>query len=162
MEKVYFDAPVNECVGVIWQGRQVVFAGLSVHQEPARYRGSEVLAPFLQEDFHFFFEDEQPDLPIYAVPRILILGHDSAGGYFASTRMDVSLNETFPLYYLAKNGGVYQVEGDSRELLSGTFQWRECMRPSDAVKLYPSREMAQRDFCIHDLRELHLPGTPNQ
>lgn len=161
METVYFDAP-KDCIGIALSGKQVVYTGLEIHREPVRYRGCQALAPFLKEDFHFYFEDEEPQIPIYAVPQVLILGHDSDGGWFASTRMDVRLEEDFPLFYISREGRVYQVEGESSRLLTGTFRWRECLRPSDAVKLYPSRAMARRDFEIHDLAELDLPGLPGQ
>lgn len=160
METVYFHDPAG-CVGIAIPGRQVAYTGLRVHQEPARYRGSEALAPFLQEDFYFFFEDEEPDVSLYAVPRVLILGYDSAGGYFASTQMDVRLDENFPLLYISRERKVYQVEGESSLLMTGTFRWRECLRSSGAVKLYPSRVAAQRDYLIHDLAELDLPDLPD-
>ena len=160
METVYFDAP-KDCVGILLSGKQVVYTGLTVHQEPARYRDCGALAPFLQEDFHFFFEDVEPDVALYAVRQVLILGYDSAGGYFASTQMDVALDENFPLFYISRERNLYQVEGESSQLLTGTFRWRERLRPSEAVRLYPSREMAQRDFAIHDLAELHLRGLPD-
>lgn len=157
---IYFDAPKEECVGVIWKGRQVVYTGGSVHQEPAAYRGVKELEPFLRVDFHFFFEDEKPGVEIYAVPELLILGYDSAGGYFAATRSDAGFTENFPLFYLSKEMKLYAVEGGSSQLFAGT--WRDKLQPSDAVKVYPSRAMAERDFVIHDLSELHLPGLSGE
>ena len=106
METVYFDAP-KDCIGIALSGKQVVYTGLEIHREPVRYRGCQALAPFLKEDFHFYFEDEEPQIPIYAVPQVLILGHDSDGGWFASTRMDVRLEEDFPLFYISREGRVY-------------------------------------------------------
>lgn len=157
---IYFDMPKEECVGVIWEGKQVVYTGGLIHQEPAAYRDMKELEPFLRVDFHFFFEDEKPDVEIYAVPELLVLGYDSAGGYFATTRTDADFTENFPLFYLSQEGRLYLVEGGSGQLLKGT--WRDKLRPSDAVKVYPSRAMAEQDFSIHDLSELNLPGVPGE
>lgn len=156
-EKVFYvDAPA-ECIGIMMKDKQVVYTGCTVHREPARYRETEALTPFLQEDFHFFFDDQDPGVELYAVPEVLVLGYDSTGGYFLTTCMDVSLGEDFPLFYLSAERVLYAVEGESSQLLTGEYRWREGLRPSDAVRVYPSREAAQKDFTIHDLNELNLP-----
>lgn len=156
-EKVmYFDAPAG-CVGIAMADKRVVYTGCTVHQEPARYREAEALTPFLREDFHFFFDDQDPGVELYAVPEVLVLGYDSAGGYFLTTCMDVRLEEDFPLFYFAADRVLYAVEGESSRLLTGEYRWRDRLRPSDAVRVYPSREAARKDFTIHDLNELNLP-----
>lgn len=156
-EIIYFDAPKG-CTAILLKGKQVVYTGCTLHQEPAKYRGAEALQPLLEEDFHFFFEDEDPDVRLYAVPELLILGYDSAGGYFATTRMDADFREDFPLFYLSSERKLYAVEGESRRLLTGKWNWRENLRPSGEVKLYLSREMAEKELEIHDLKELNLPS----
>lgn len=153
---IYLDAPA-ECIGVAVKEKQVIYTGCTVHQEPARYREAEELEPFRREDFHFFFDDQDPGVELYAVPEVLVLGYDSTGGYFLTTCMDVRLDVDFPLFYLSAERVLYAVEGESSRLLTGEYCWRDRLRPSDAVRVYPSRAKAQEDFPIHDLSEWSLP-----
>ncbi len=154
----YLDRTGMEGFGVIVGGKSVVFTGVSVHQEPERYRAHEVLTPFWKEDFHFFFGQEGPQQNFYAVPAILVLGYDSAGGYFITTETDVSFEKNFPLFYLSTEQKVYFLTEESSRFLTGEYRWRESLQPTDAIRIFPSREKAEEEFQIHDRRELDLPA----
>lgn len=155
-EYYYFDRQGLEGMGVIYNGKPVVFTGISIHTEPSKYRGNHALIPLLKEDFLFFFHDDVPSLNFYAVPALLIIGYDSAGGYFATTEMNFTFRENFPLFYITAERQVYRIKGESSWFLTGEYHWRENLEPSDAVKIYPSRLAAENDFYIHSAEELNL------
>ena len=150
----YLDKESLNGMGVILRGKTIILTGVSVHQESARYRESDALTPFLKEDFHFFFDDEEPRPGFYAVPAVLILGYDSVGGYFASTEDDFSFEGNFPLFYISAQRQVYFITEESRRLLSGEYRWQRELQLTDLIKIYGSRQMAEREFEIHDF-EIH-------
>lgn len=150
----YFDRQGLEGMGIIFNGKRVVFTGIAVHTESEKYRGNEALIPFSKEDFHFFFDNDVPNLNFYAVPALWIIGYDSAGGYFATTETDFSFQENFPLFYVSAENQAYLIKGDSTRFLTGEYHWRENLEQSDEIKIYTSRLMAEKDFDIHDADEL--------
>lgn len=152
----YFDIQGLEGIGVIFHGKRVVFTGISVRTEPEEYRGHEALIPFSKEDFHFFFDNDVPDLNFYAVPALWIIGHDSAGGYFVTTETDFLFQENLPLFYVSAESQVYLIKGNSTQFLTGKYRWREDLEESDEIKIYSSRLMAEKDFDIHNADELNL------
>ena len=159
----YFDIQGLEGMGIIFNGKRVVFTGISVYTELEKYRDNEILMRFLNEDFHFFFDDNVPKLDFYAVPALWIIGYDSAAGYFATTETDFSFQEDFPLFYISVKNQVYLIKGGSALLLTGEYHWRENLEQSGEVRIYPSRGMADKDFDIHDAGELTLLSRePNQ
>ena len=154
----YLDRSSCGCIGIILRGKTAVFTGISVHQEPEKYRGDPVLLPlFLKQDFHFFFDKDDIHLDLYAVPCLSIIGYDSTGGYFATTEYDFSFQEDFPLFYISAERKLYSIEGNSTQFLTGAYAWKEKLKPSDAVKIFTSKQMAQKEFTIHDISELDVP-----
>ncbi len=149
-DNYYLDKESLNGIGVILRGKNIVLTGVSVHQESVRYRENDALTPFLKEDFYFFFDDEKPHLNFYAVPAILVLGYDSAGGYFAATDDDFSFEENFPLFYISAQKQAYFITEESSRFLSGEYRWQKDLRPADRIKIYESRQMAEKDFEIHD------------
>ena len=151
----YFDRQGLDGTGVIFNGKSVVFTGISIHTEPDQYRENDALTPFSKEAFHFFFDDDVPNLNFYAVPELCIIGYDSTGGYFATTAEDFSFQDNSPLFYVSAENRVYSIKGESSQLLTGQYHWRENLEPSDDVKIYPSKLMAEKEFDIHDADEIN-------
>ena len=137
-------------VGLFLPGKQVVLTGTAVHREPEALRGNPAMEPFRQEDFHFFFEGDTVRPEFYTVPAVVLLGRDSAGGWFASVGEEGAFQDNVPLFYLSAERKAYAVTGESRQFLTGNFRWRETLRPTDAVRVYASRQEAEREYRIHN------------
>lgn len=153
-EPLYLDRESLErlggTVGILLPGRQVVLTGTAVHREPEALRGHPALEPFLREDFHFIFEGDTVRPEFYTVPAVVLLGHDSAGGWFASAGEENPFQDNAPLLYLSAERRAYAVTGESRQFLTGNFRWREALEPTDAVRVYGSRQEAEQEYRIHD------------
>lgn len=132
---IYFDKP-NECIGICYRSKKVIFTGMTIYSEPVKSRNEESIKLFSKEDFHFFFDDEIPNLKMYAIPALLILGYDSCGGYFAAIDGDISFDESFPLYYISFKRIVYRIEGDRKLLPTGKLNWKEHLVKADDIKIY--------------------------
>lgn len=147
----YFDlSELGGCVGIFaGPGDMVVCTGMQLHTEPAKYRGCEPAQRFAREnDLHFWFGDERPEVPIYAVPKIEIGGYDSRGGLFAGSP-DFTLSQAEPLYYIDRAGRCFLITADSREFSGLGLAWRERMVPTDAIEVFSSLEEARERYNIH-------------
>lgn len=153
---LYLDRSEDGMFIITRKSQKTVFTGISLHSEPAEARKrDDILKRFQKEDFYPFFDDETPHLNMYAVPILLIFGHDSRGGYFATTDSDISyFTKSFPLYYISCESDVYKIDADSMLLISGELDWKAHLIPTDAVKIYSSRQMAEKDYWIHDIGEV--------
>lgn len=149
----YFDlSNLGGCVGIIASpGDRVVYAGTQIHREPVKYRGSAPAERFAREnDLHVWFDDEEPDIEIYTVPKTGIGGYDSTGGLFAGSP-DFSFRDGEPMYYIDRERNCYLITENSRDFPDMGLAWREKMVPTDAVEIYSSREEAM------EAHEIHIP-----
>lgn len=140
------------CVSVIaGPDREVVFTGTRVHWEPEKYR--HLAAPFEENDFHFWFGNSEPEAPVYTVPRTVLCGYDSRGGYFAALG-ELSFREPEPLYYISPEGKCFLITSDARAFREPFPGWREGMVPGGDIEVFLSREEAARKYEIRNLQEL--------
>lgn len=150
---IYLDTTKEKnCVGVILEkGTQVVHTGVEVHIEPAKYR--DMAKPFEENDFHFWFSDEQPEVSLYTVPKTVLGGYDSQGGYFAAIG-EMDFREGAPLYYISADRRCWLVTDDCRRFRGDFKTWRENLTPSDDIAVFASREAAMEQYDIKELKDL--------
>lgn len=150
---VYLDVTKEKgCVGVVLkQDVQVVYTGTELHREPAKYR--DLARPFEDNDFHFWFGDEKPEVSLYTVPKTVICGYDSRGGCFASID-SLPFHEQQPMYYISPDLQCWLITDDAREFREPFPDWREKLTLSDAIDVYPSREEAEKKYEIKELKDL--------
>ena len=152
----YLDKQGMAGVGIFLRGKTVVFTGTSIHRENAAYRDCPATEPFRKAGFYFFYSDDPWEPDFYAVPAVLVVGHDNAGGCFATTEPDFALGKDVPLFYISPERRAYAIQARSSRLPAGEFPWKDNLLPTDAVKIFRSRAMAEREFAIHDGKELGL------
>lgn len=134
-------------------GEIAVLTGVVLHTEPAKYRGEKSDAFIRDFDFHFWFDDEEPEVTLYAVPRIEVGGYDSEGGLFAGS-IDFTLSRAKPMYYIDKDRRCHLITSDSREFLAMGRSWRERMTHTDAIEIFPTKEEARKKYNICDVESL--------
>lgn len=143
----YFDlSDLGGCVGIIANpGDKVILTGTQVHREPEKYRGCELAERFSREnDLHFWYGRETPNLSVYTVPKVELGGYDSRGGMFAGCQ-DFTLRDAEPLYYIDRERRCFLITADSRTFSGMGRMWREQMVPTDAIEVFSSQaEAAQR------------------
>ena len=153
--RFYLDRQGLEGVGLLLRGRSVVWTGTSVHREPEAYRASDVLEPLRREGFFLFFGEEGPRNVPYAVPALVLLGHDGRGGYFATAEgEEFSFQNDALLLYISPELQPYRIRGGSARLMTGEYAWRKDLEPLPCIHVYASRRLAEADFPIHDAGEI--------
>jgi len=150
---VYLDVmKENGCVGVIFEKDvQVVYTGTQIHIEPAKYR--DLAKPFVENDFHFWFSDEKPEISLYTAPKTEVCGYDSAGGYFAAID-HLDLREPQPIYYIDPELRCWLITADARKFRNPFPNWRDQMTRSDDIAVFSNREEAEKKFDIKELKDL--------
>lgn len=93
---------------------------------------------------HFIFEDSAPEAPFYAVPYLCVFATDGGAGFFAARRIP-DLAEDEPVYYIPGRKKVYQVADSLQELIYEDDRWQEHLRQARKIRLYASREAAERN-----------------
>lgn len=97
---------------------------------------------------HFIFEGNVPEVPFYAVPYLCIIGRDEKGGFFAmKNRPDPEewfFDEAEPVYYIPGWKRVFFAAGSLLDLLEEGSAWRGSLRESRKIRLYPSRQAAEK------------------
>lgn len=154
--KIYCDLTQEAgCVGVcMTNGHQLVCTGTELHTEPAKYRTLPLAVRLAQEcDVHFWFDDEQADVPFYTVPRTVVFAHDSRGGYFAA-RDHAALDWSEPLYYIDAALVCRRLVPVGKNLADLGMGWRERMTPCDEIEVFPSRAAAEERYRILTLQQL--------
>lgn len=154
--KVYCDC-TNEpgCVGVLL-GREieVVFTGTQLHIEAAKYRTLPLALRLAQEcDLHFWFSDEQPELPFYTVPKTEVFAHDSRGGFFVTTE-HAALDWSAPLYYIDPMLVCHRIPPTGKTVADMGSTWRETMVPWGELEAFPNRAAAEARYPILTLQQL--------
>ena len=154
--KVYCDITGKPgCIGIIPNpGVEIIFTGVELHSEPAKYRTLPLAVRLAQEcDLHFWFDDEKPEKPFYTVPKTEVFAHDSRGGYFVTTE-NLGLDWSSPLYYIDTMFVCHRIKPVGKELVDmGTF-WRETMTPCADIAVFPNRAKAEEQYRILTLQQL--------
>ena len=145
----YFDLTrLDGATGIIPNpGDTIVLTGTGLHREPAKYRGCEAAVRFAEEqDLHFFYDDEHPELPLYTVPRMEVGGYDSRGGLIAGSP-HFGLREMVSLYYIDRERKCLLIPGGENfpELGDG---WRERLVPAGEVQVFASYAEAAEHLPI--------------
>ena len=171
MKKLYLDYPVYDRYREQTDADEAVTLDL----EGGTYRlvkaGTEILAlrgdpgdPCYREmagksGLRFIFEGNVPEIPFYAVPYLCLIGRDEKGGFFAvRNRPDPEewfFDEAEPVYHIPGRKRVFFAAGSMEELTGAGSSWRGGLRESKKIRLYPSREAAERSRPFAD--EAMLP-----
>ena len=114
-----------------------------------------------QTGLHFIFEGNVPEIPFYAVPYLCLFGTDGRGGFFAMKRRP-DPEEMFccaeePVYYIPGRRRVYYAAAGLEELTGMGRAWRNSLRVSRKIRLYPSMEAAERSRSFAEEEMLSLP-----
>lgn len=153
MTRYYDDSGIPGCIGIIPNpGDTIIFTGTQIHIESAKYRGEQSERFARECDFHFWFDDEKPELEIYTVPKMEVVGRDSCGGLFVCNGGSF-LREEEPMYYLDQKRRCFRIAQNSRKFLDCGMKWRDSLIPSDAIEVFASKEKAKKKFNIIDLKE---------
>ena len=149
MKKLYVDASSLNGGGafVLETGKQaeLVYAGVTVYSMSPRER-PDYGALEQANGLRFLFDDmPAPELPCYPVPQMDVFALDG-GGWFASLGGFTGLDESWPIVYLRRDGGLLRAADDlpafARLLQAGG--WREQMAPEPSeVRLFSSRRDAE-------------------
>ena len=147
----------NGCFGIIPEnGETIVFTGVSVYSMPLSVKRDEGEA---YDDFarkygiHFIFDDCIPEIDFYTVPKIEIAATDSDGGFIASVGEPFSFHNPVPLIYISADRKVYLITDDSSKFFSIASEWRSRLIPYGGIKLYGSKEEAQKEYPIIDFEQ---------
>ena len=160
MKKLYLDYPVYDRYREQTDADEAVTLDL----EGGTYRlvkaGTEILAlrgdpgdPCYREmagksGLRFIFEGNVPEIPFYAVPYLCLIVRDEKGGFFAvRNRPDPEewfFDEAEPVYYISGWKRVFFAAGSLLDLLEEGSAWRGSLRESGKIRLYPSRQAAEK------------------
>lgn len=151
---VYIERPKG-LWGVVMRGARAVFVGAELHREPEKYRKSAALRPYAAAGFHFFFEDDAAP-EIYAAPWMCIVGHDGAGGLFATPADDFTFERGETLYYVSPRRALYEIALSPAAIAAGDASWRTRLAPSNAARIFASRAEAEAEFEIRDAADFGM------
>lgn len=144
----YIDiSKANGAVGFIAdEGEMIILTGTEIHREPEKYRSLGELYE-REKDIYFWYGEEGPEESLYTVPRIELAAYDSRGGYLA-------LLEDRPVYIDHQKRAFSLPEADS--ILQLPNDWYDRREPIEPIRIFSSREEAEKVFPIQDF-EAVLP-----
>lgn len=96
-------------------------------------------------DCHFFLDGDQPTLPFYSVPAVEIVALDSQAGYICLTADKV--------LYVNSDHVAFEIAESWDDFLNNPHDWQKRLVPYDGMRLYPSKEAAEKDIQFFDLDE---------
>ena len=131
-------------VGLFLMDAEAAPAGTEIYVMPVKDKNEEYDRIAKKTGIHFIFDDHVPEIPFYAVPYLCIFATDDRDGFFACKHIpDFAYEE--PVYYIPGRKKVYQVADSLEELINGDKNWRENLRQARKIRLYASREAAERN-----------------
>ena len=123
-----------------------MWAGTTIYSMAVNQKCREYQELADQFDICFLFDDDVPVVDFYSVPWIDILAKDSHGGYFAGFQGTVGLDEAVPILYIDSGKNIYRIADNLKDFLDSPNRCMEQKKVADEVKIFKSKEEAQRKF----------------
>ena len=159
MKKVYLDrTKYTDCMAVYVRDAQVENAGATVYAMPVKDK-NDAYERFAQEHgIWFIFADDVPQIAFFAVPQVDVFAHDGAGGYIGMAGQTADLQSDAPVVYIDAQRRVYMLAERGAEFVANAGNWREKLVPWEGIRLYNSREEAEKDIEFLELSDEGLPA----
>ena len=90
-----------------------------------------------------------PEIQIYTVPYVLVMARTDDGGYIVALDED-GFSSKRPICYISEEGECYQVASNGKNFLKGGRAWRESRVPYKELRIFASREEAEKEYDILD------------
>ena len=144
-EKIYIDKISHpEAVAYFLTDYEPVWAGTTIYSMAVNQKCREYQELADRFDICFLFDDDVPVVDFYSVPWIDIFAKDSNGGYFAGFHGTVGLDEDVPVLYIDGGKNIYRIADNLKDFLDNPNRCREKKKATDEVKIFKSKEEAQR------------------
>ena len=145
MKTVYYD--MNDitagAVGIFLRDARVMPAGVTICAMPVQEKGEAGYAEFASKDVHFIFEDEQPEIDFYALPRLDVFAR-TANGLLATLGESSDVEGEAPIVLIDAQKNVFRAARNMMDLLTST-NWKDGVAPETEVRLYDDRAAAEAD-----------------
>ena len=159
MEIVYFDSEemekeLSSSKPFVLKNMKPVPAGTSIFSMPDTENNSKWKSFADKYDIHFIFDEAIPEVNFYAVPHFHIMATDSNGGLIGIIGGKDSLNTHLPIGYISPNHECFFVASSGISFLENINQWKQLLKPYNALMLFNSKEMAKKEKKFLDLTQV--------
>jgi len=159
MEIVYFDSEEKEkefsaLESFVLKNMKPVPAGTSIFSMPATEKNSKWKSFADKYDIHFIFDEAIPEIDFYAVPQFHIMATDSNGGLIGIIGGKDSFNTHLPIGYVSPCRECFLVSSSGISFLENINQWKQLLKPYNALMLFNSKEMAKKEKSFLDLKQV--------
>ena len=159
MEIVYFDFDEKEkefpsSESFVLKNMKPIPAGTSIFSMPDTEKNSKWKSFADKYDIHFIFDEDIPEVNFYAVPQFHIMATDSSGGLIGIIGGKDSLNTHLPIGYVSSKHECFLVSSSGFSFLENINQWKQLLKPYNALMLFSSKEMAKQEKNFLDLKQV--------
>ena len=160
MKTVYLDRTDNTHLIVILSEKDYTLlnAGTTIYSMPVRERNDEYRRYGEEYDIHFIFDDNVPAIPFYTVPQVDIFAVDGSGGYIGTVGETTDLKSDAPICYIDQHHRCWLIAETGKDFLSCVGNWKEKLRPYDAVEFFTSMEEAKEN---HEFLDVDISALKN-
>jgi hypothetical protein len=153
VKTVYLDRTTNPQVILILSEKEYILrnAGTTVYSMSVREKNDEYRRYEEAYDIHFIFDDNVPVIPFYTVPQVDIFAVDGSGGYIGTAGEATDLKSDDPICYIDRHHRCHLIAGTGKEFLACVGNWKEKLRPYDAVELFATVQEAKEKHEFLDI-----------
>jgi len=126
-------------------------AGTTIYSMPVREKNDEYRCYAEEYDIHFIFDDNVPAIPFYTVPQVDIFAIDGSGGYIGTVGEVTDLGSDSPICYIDRQHRCWLVAETGKGFLACVGNWKETLRPYEAVEFFATMEEAKGKYEFLDM-----------
>lgn len=149
-KKLYLDMTDSELAGtaIMVKGAEIIPAGTTVYSMPVSDKNPEYDRLASDQDIHFIFDDNIPEISFYTIPYIDIFAYDSKGGLLGTVNGRTDIESDKQIIYIDAERRCYVAGQTLKHLLGKGKHWIDSMKVWKKIQFFSSVDEAKSQLTF--------------